>query len=157
MVADIEKAFLQIRLLDDARDITRFLWLKDRDKLEVENNIQRYRFYRVPFWVISSPFVLAATIDHHLTNCNTDVSETIRKNIYVENVITGTQSCQEAVHLYNVYKQVFKKLRARVGRPQTSLTSSNLIAGCPKAALLFWFFGGFRCGVPLFIVMLVIY
>ena len=27
----------------------------------------------------------------------------------------------------------------------------------PKAALLFWFFGGFRCGVPLFIVMLVIY
>ena len=34
---------------------------------------------------------------------------------------------------------------------------SNLIAGRPKAALLFWFFGGFRCGVPLFIVMLVIY
>ena len=26
-----------------------------------------------------------------------------------------------------------------------------------EAALLFWFFGGFRCGVPLFIVMLVIY
>ena len=26
-----------------------------------------------------------------------------------------------------------------------------------KAALLFWFFGGFRCGVPLFMVMLFIY
>ena len=34
---------------------------------------------------------------------------------------------------------------------------SNFIAGRPKAALLLWFFGGFRCGVPLFIVMLVIY
>ena len=34
---------------------------------------------------------------------------------------------------------------------------SNFIAGHPKVALLFWFFGGFRCGVPLFIVMLVIY
>ena len=34
---------------------------------------------------------------------------------------------------------------------------SNFIAGRPGAALLFWFFGGFRCGVPLFIVMLVIY
>ena len=33
----------------------------------------------------------------------------------------------------------------------------NFIAGRPKAALLFWFFGCFRCGVPLFIVMLVIY
>ena len=34
---------------------------------------------------------------------------------------------------------------------------SNFIAGRPKTALLFWFFGGFRCGVPLFIVILVIY
>ena len=32
----------------------------------------------------------------------------------------------------------------------------NFIAGRPKVALLFWFFGGFRCGVPLFIAILVI-
>ena len=31
------------------------------------------------------------------------------------------------------------------------------IAGRPKAALLLWFFGDFRCGVPLFFVILVIY
>ena len=36
-------------------------------------------------------------------------------------------------------------------------TPSSFIAGRPKAALLFWFFGDFRCGVPLFIVILVIY
>ena len=105
MVADIEKALMQIRLQDDAKDVTRFFWLKDRDKLEVENNIQMYRFYRVPFGIISSPFLLAATIDHHLNNCNNDMSEIIRKSIYVDNVITGIQSCQEAVHLYNVSKQ----------------------------------------------------
>ena len=35
--------------------------------------------------------------------------------------------------------------------------SSNLIADRPNAALLFWFFGDLRCGVPLFIVILVIY
>ena len=34
---------------------------------------------------------------------------------------------------------------------------NNFIAGRPKAAHLFWFFGGFRCGVPLFINILVIY
>ena len=33
----------------------------------------------------------------------------------------------------------------------------NFIAGRRKAALLFWLFGAFSCGVPLFIVMLVIY
>ena len=108
MVADIEKAFLQIKLQDDAKDATRFFWYKDRDKLEVENNIQMYRFCKVPFRIIFSPFLLAATIHHHLKNCNKDVSETIRKNIYMDNVITETQSCQEAVHLYNVSKQVFK-------------------------------------------------
>ena len=34
---------------------------------------------------------------------------------------------------------------------------SNFIAGCPKAALLFWFFGDFRCDALLFMVILVIY
>ena len=33
----------------------------------------------------------------------------------------------------------------------------NFIVDRPKAALLCWFFGSFRCGVPLFIVILVIY
>ena len=34
---------------------------------------------------------------------------------------------------------------------------SNFIAGRPKAALLFWFFGDFRCGALLFMVVHVIY
>ena len=34
---------------------------------------------------------------------------------------------------------------------------SNFIAGRPKAALLFWFFGDFRCGAWLFMVIVVIY
>ena len=41
--------------------------------------------------------------------------------------------------------------RGLVGAP------GGFIAGRPRAALLFWFFGGFWCGVPLFIVMLVVY
>ena len=32
---------------------------------------------------------------------------------------------------------------------------SNFIAGRPKAAYLIWFFSDFRCGVPLFIVIIV--
>ena len=34
---------------------------------------------------------------------------------------------------------------------------SNFTAGRPKAAPLFWFFGDFRCGVLLFMAILVIY
>ena len=43
------------------------------------------------------------------------------------------------------------------GRSQTSEAPSNFIAGHPKAALLFWLFSDFRCGVRLFIVILVVY
>ena len=34
-------------------------------------------------------------------------------------------------------------------------TLSNFIAGHPEAALLFWFFGGFRCGLWLFFLICV--
>ena len=34
---------------------------------------------------------------------------------------------------------------------------SNFTAGHPKAALLFWFFGDFKCGVPLLIAIHDIY
>ena len=47
----------------------------------------------------------------------------------------------------------------RVGRPQTSSSPPPpviFIAGRPKAALLLWFFGDFRCGALLFVVIHVI-
>ena len=45
--------------------------------------------------------------------------------------------------------------RKLVKAPPT--TTSNFIAGRPKAALLFWFFGDFRCGALLFMFILVTY
>ena len=48
------------------------------------------------------------------------------------------------------------KGRGLVGRRLVE-APGGFVAGRPKAAFLFWFFGGFGCGVPLFIVMLVIY
>ena len=42
-------------------------------------------------------------------------------------------------------------------RDTISRFASIFIAGRPKAALLLWFFGDFRCGVLLFVVTHVIY
>ena len=49
-------------------------------------------------------------------------------------------------------------MRSSFGRPETSSSPPLIfIAGRPKAALLFWFFGDFRCGALLFIVIYVRY
>ena len=56
LVADIEKPFLQVDLQEKDRDVTRFLWLKD-----ITKPVAVLRFIRMPFGVISSQVILAAT------------------------------------------------------------------------------------------------
>ena len=83
MVTDIGKAFQQIVHQDCARDVTRFFWLKDKNEIEVEKDVQVYHFCLVPFGIISSPFLLAATIDHHLKTCNSDMRQKELENTYI--------------------------------------------------------------------------
>ncbi|CAC5412906.1 unnamed protein product [Mytilus coruscus] len=73
------------------------------------NNVQIYRFCRVPFGVISSPFLLAATIDLHLRKYNTPVATKIQDNIYVDNLLTGVNTNDELKELYTESKNMFQK------------------------------------------------
>jgi hypothetical protein len=106
LIADIEKAFLQLSLKPSERDVTRFLWFEDTKKLDI-NNTEVYRFARVPFGIVSSPFLLGATIQHHLKRVGTGTAELISKNTYVDNVITGASSISEALQFYHNAKKIF--------------------------------------------------
>ena len=71
ITADIEMAFLQIGLHPPERDVTRFLWLKDATNPTAHaENLQEFRFTRVPFGVVCSSFLLAVTVQHHLQITN---------------------------------------------------------------------------------------
>ena len=50
----------------------------------------------MPFEVISSRVLLGATIDHHLDSYRTEISDKLKSDIYVDNLITGTNSVDEA-------------------------------------------------------------
>ena len=73
------------------------------------DNIQEYRFSRVPFGVISTPFLLGATIKHHLDSYNSDVADKIKNDIYVDYLITGVNSVSEAKALYTKAKAMFNE------------------------------------------------
>ena len=110
IVADIKKAFLEIGLQPSQRDVTRFIWLKDCDKVGFDNNsIQEYRFCRVPFGVISSPFLLGATIESHLNTYDRDLATKPKNDIYVDNLITGTGTVADAIQLYQKAKSIFSE------------------------------------------------
>ncbi len=71
LVADIEKAFLNIGISEEEKNFLRFLWVNDVKCDQPEVVI--YRFARVVFGVASSPFLLNATLQKHINSYkNTD-------------------------------------------------------------------------------------
>ena len=58
--------------------------------------------------MVSSPFLLGATIEHHLNSYATKNAETLKNDICVDNVITGTDTPEEAKILYNDAKTMLR-------------------------------------------------
>lgn len=108
IISDIEKAFLQVSIRLEERDVTRFLWIKDLSQPVSERNLVTFRFCRVPFGVISSPFLLSATIRYHLRRINSPTSLNLASNIYVDNVITGQNAASDASKFYSEAKKDMK-------------------------------------------------
>ena len=92
---DIEKAFLHVKLAEQDRDFTRFLWLSNPSDPE-----SPFTTYRFPFGSTSSPFMLSATLHHHLDLYQSPVSQDIKRNLYVDNVISGCQSEEDILSYY---------------------------------------------------------
>ena len=107
IIADTGKAFLRVGLHQVDRDVTRFIWLKDINGKVTDNKIQIYRFARLPFGITSTPFLLSATVEHHLDETIATTAKQIKDDIYVDNLITGTNNDEKALQLYKEAKKIF--------------------------------------------------
>lgn len=105
--ADIEAAFLQLSLPERDREVTKFLWIRDITLPLTPKNLVIYRFQRVPFGVISSPFLLAATVKHHLSLNGSDLAREIADNTYVDNTFISCKNGAEALEKYHLSKEIF--------------------------------------------------
>ena len=87
LLADLQKAFLQVGLREENHDAFRFLF-------NIGGKEERLRFTRVPFGVETSPFKLGATLQHHLSKQPEKYKNTfgsLKENTYVDNLMkTGS-------------------------------------------------------------------
>ena len=112
VIADLEKAFLQIRLNEKDRDYVRFLWIKNINDIDFENfynnDLVTYRFCRVLFGVTSSPFLLNATLRHHVNKHENEMfRNTVLNSLHVDDLSTSFDSMQEAFDFYKNCKSHF--------------------------------------------------
>ncbi|CAJ0590328.1 unnamed protein product [Cylicocyclus nassatus] len=111
LIGDVEKAFHMIRLQESQRDATRFLWLNDPHKPPTPNNIRKLRFTRVPFGTKTSPALLAMSIKYMLDrNKQTELCQQIARNLYVDNMVLGANSDEDAVVKYQKSKHIFEEM-----------------------------------------------
>ncbi|XP_050043628.1 uncharacterized protein [Dermacentor andersoni] len=118
IVADIEKAFLQISLSEGDRNAVQFLWYAVTPKKGEElPAVVTYRMTRVPFGVTSSPFLLAATLQHHLEGLPERYAETagiLRKHLYVDDLVTGVDSLDKGKVLCQESKDILSQAGMRL-------------------------------------------
>lgn len=129
---DIEKAFLHVQLHKDDRDFTRFLWLSDPSNPESE--FQVYRFKVVLFGATSSPFMLNATLHHHLQQCPSPLATDILANLYVDNIISGCNSQDQAIQYYNSSRSIMKEANFNLRAWASNCSQLNSLAEKDKVA-----------------------
>ena len=104
VLADIQKAFLQIGLKEEDRDAFRFLF-------NINNQEQHFRFTRVPFGAEASPFMLGATINYHLDRQPLALESTVqalRENTYVDNLMQVSNDVEELCKFKEEATHIFK-------------------------------------------------
>lgn len=118
LTADIEKAFLQICIREQDRDALRFLWFKQVPSDEnPKPEVEEWRMTRVPFGTTASPFLLNATLQHHLrlvSGSFRDTAALLAKSFYVDDLLVGADTDQEAQRVFTEANAILESAGMRL-------------------------------------------
>ena len=106
VTADIEKAFPMIGIRPSDRDMLCFLWLKN--PCNVKSDALELRLARLLFGLCPSPAILGSVISHHLDKYwsnHPEIIPSIKKLFYVDDLISGGNTVEEALRIYEVANQ----------------------------------------------------
>ncbi|GFV43321.1 integrase catalytic domain-containing protein [Trichonephila clavipes] len=98
-------------LADEHKDAVRFLWSDDEPCVHKRPKLQVYRLNRVKFGVSSSPFLLAATIRHHIEKYKHEFPDTVEllgRNFYDDDLISGGNEFEEALQTSRRAKNIME-------------------------------------------------
>ena len=110
IMGDLEKAFLQIGVKGEDRDLLRFLFYDDID--DPGRNIITYRFTKVPFGLVSSMTLLGNVVKKHLEKfqeTDRELVEEINRSLYVDDLILGADSDSDILEKLKKAKEIFKE------------------------------------------------
>ncbi|VDI56220.1 Hypothetical predicted protein [Mytilus galloprovincialis] len=99
---DIEKAFLNVGLDIEDRDVTRFFWLSK--PTDPNSDLTTYRFKSVLFGATCSPFILNAVLSKHLNNHPVDFTDKLTKDLYVDNIVSSFESEEELLKYFKLVR-----------------------------------------------------
>lgn len=134
VTADIEKAFHMVSVAKKDRNVLRFLWFEDpfADQLDMIE----LRFTRVVFGVSSSPFLLNATIRHHLEQyeqTQPDLMKKLSRSLYVDDFVSGADDEDQACQMFLKSKEILRdggfnlrKLRSNSSSVQARVDPSSI-------------------------------
>ena len=131
LTADIEKAFLNVGIKKEDRDMLRFLWFKDPTAENPE--IVQFRFNRLVFGLRPSPSILCSTIKHHLKfyrQSDPKMAEMLENSLYVDDLITGDDDDKAAFAIYKKSKTIMAAGGFRLRKWNSN--SANLIEEIAK-------------------------
>ena len=126
--SDLEKAFLQIMIKEEHRDVLRFLF--PVDPLNPLSQIKIYRFRVVIFGANCSPFLLAAVITKHLHLYVADqhTRDTLQRGMYVDNLFQTRNAPDQLIQLFHQCRKLFSDAGMNLRAWRSDLPELNDLA-----------------------------